>query len=184
MNVTTKIAYAAAAMIMIAGAIGCTPPEMAIEGASATLPADDGSAAYLDRVSTMQNVSQNEAMRGILMLLEIDDAKDTFQQRVAKLRDRGLVDPSWRLQADRPITRGQAAYMIYQACDMRGGVILTLTGPSQRYCLRELQYRSLFSQGAVFTALSGGEYIATLGRADSYLQEGGLPEIRKVSRGW
>ena len=184
MNVTTKIAYAVAATIMMARVIGCAPAEVAIDGASATLPADDGSAEYLDRVSLVQQVLQNEAMRGILMLLEIDDADSTFQQRVDILRDRGLVVPSWRFQADRPITRGQAAYMIYQACDIRGGVILRITGPSQRYCLRELQYISMFSQGAVFTAISGGEYIAALGRADSYLQEGGLPEIRKISRGW
>ena len=171
-------------MVLLTGFMGCSVAELAVQSPSAKLPADDGSAAYLDRVSSMENVSQNEAMRGILMLLEIDDAQDTFQQRVDKLRSRKLIDSSWPLQADRPITRGQAAYMIYQACDMRGGVILTLTGPSQRYCLRELQYRNIFSLGAAFTALSGGEYIATLGRADSYLQAGGIPEIRKVSQGW
>ena len=165
---------------LLMGAVGCSTPQLNISGQDTALPSDDGSAAYLDRVSSMSTVSQNDAMRGILMLLDVDDANDTFAQRVEKLTERDVVGLSWRFQADRPITRGQVAYMLYQMLDVPGGVILALTGPSQRYCLKELQYHRIISSGAAFAGISGGEYIAVLGRADAYAQHGDVPEINKT----
>jgi len=155
-----------------------------VPGAETALPKDDGSAAYLDRISSGETVSENDAFRGVLMLLEVDDAKDTFRGRTEKLAAKGIVDSWWDFQADKPITRGKVAYMMYQACKVSGGVILTLTGPSQRYCLRELQYQGFVTKGSVFSPVTGGEYVGVLARADAYRRLGRVPEILETSGGW
>jgi hypothetical protein len=75
-------------------------------------------------------------------------------------------------EADRPITKGRVAYMTYQACGFKGGLTLLLTGPSQRYCLKELQYKGLMSHGVTYNTVTGMEYLAILGRIDEFRQTG------------
>jgi len=155
-------------------ASGCAH-EPVITGPAAALPAGEDSAAFLDRMSSQTAVSENDAMRGILLLLEGKDDARTFQQRVELLRGKGIIDPSWDCNADKPVTKGRFAYMVYQACKFPGGVILTLTGPSERYCLRELRYREVMAEGSAFSQVTGMEFVGVLGRVDVYIRTGQLP---------
>ena len=160
---------------MLAPLAGCGPGR--ISAGDAKLPQDDGSAGFLDRLSSQVTVSENDAMRGVLMLLEGSDQCAGFGERVAKLQARNVVPRYWDLQASRPITRGRLAYMIYQAAKVPGGVVLTITGPTERYCLRELEYRGFVTSSNVFGEVTGSEYVAVLSRADTYIRTGSLPEI-------
>ena len=54
---------------------------------------------------------------------------------------------------------------------------LALTGPSQRYCLRELQYRGLMAPGIWYNDVTGMEYLAILTRADELRQTGKVSPI-------
>jgi len=154
---------------------GCAVPQ--ITGGQAGLPADDGSPGYLDRISGLKDVSENDAMRGFLMILDGEDAAEDFQHRVEALKERGIVGANWSFDADRPLTKGRLAYMAYQASNVGGGVILTLTGPSQRYCLRELQYQGIMAQGLPNTQVTGMEFVAVLTRTDTYRRTGELPAV-------
>ena len=69
--------------------------------------------------------------------------------------------------------------MVYQACGLKGGLTLTLTGPSQRYCLKELQYLGLMSEGQVYNGVTGMEYVAILSRADELRQTGQVSDVMK-----
>ncbi|MHC4917829.1 MAG: hypothetical protein ACYTGB_20325 [Planctomycetota bacterium] len=163
-----------AVLAALAFSAGCSGG--GVEAPQTELVAGEGSPGFLDRMSSQTEVSENDAMRGILMLLEGADPAKTFAERVSILRRRGIVAKHWDCKADRPVTRGRLAYMIYQACKVPGGVILTLTGPSCRYCLRELQYRGLMDSGAVFCTVTGLEYTTVLTRADDYMATGKVPE--------
>lgn len=154
-----------------------------LTGAEAKLPEGEQSPGYLDRVSSGKYISENDAMRGIIMLLDGQDTAKNFQQRVEVLKGRNIVYSRWSFDAARPLTRGRLAYMLYQALEMQGGVILTLTGPSQRYCMRELQYQGLLASGIMTTKVSGGEFVAVLARADAYKSTGEVPEILRTSGG-
>ncbi len=167
--------WTAAAMLLVTAA-GCATP-MQITGDDATLPKDDGSPEFLDRLSSSENVTENDALRGFLMLLDGKDDAGTFAKRVEALRAREIVSGQWDYRADRPLTRGKLAYMVYQACKLDGGVILTLTGPSQRYCLRELQFRGFMASGVTYAPVSGMEYIAVVTRADTFIETGELPNV-------
>jgi hypothetical protein len=170
--------------ISLAAALaGCStgPVPNIVSGGDATLPAGEESPAFLDRVSSEARVNQNDAMRAVLMLMDDKDETTTFSQRVEKLLERKVVDPSWTFDASRPVTKGELAYMMYQALSLRGGVILMVTGPTQRYCLREMQYLGFISAGLMTTDISGGELVAVLARADNYKTTGRVPEIMKTS---
>jgi len=159
------------------------PGAPAIANGQAALPGTD-SAEYLDDLSSQPTVTEARALEGILLLLG-QQQKTTFAEAVQLLIERKIVDAAWDFQADRAMTRGKAAYMIYQACNIRGGLMLTLAGPSRRYCLKELQYRGLMSPGLSYNPVTGMEYVAILARADELRQtgkvsavmirEGGLP---------
>lgn len=147
-----------------------------VAGGDAALIANEDSAAFLDRMSSELTVSENDAMRGLIVLLDGEDGFETFSQRAAALRARDIIGADWDVDAAGSITRGRLAYMIYQATKVHGGIILTLTGPSERYCLRELQYRSLMGDGAVFTPVTGLEFVGVLGSADTYIRTGKVPD--------
>ena len=95
-----------------------------------------------------------------------------------------IASPCWDFDPEAPTTKGRVAYMIYQACDMSGGLTLTLAGPSRRYCLRELQYRGMMVEGASYNKVTGMEYVAILSRADELIQTGEVSETMKGSAGY
>lgn len=154
---------------------GCERRAGQIDGGAAALPAGEDSAAYIDRMSSQKTATENDALRGMLMLLDGKDDAATFAKRVDLLRTKGVVSKSWSFDAQRPITRGKLAYMVYQGCKVPGGVMLTLTGPSPRYCLRELRYRGMMGEGSDFNPVTGMEFVAVLNRADIYKRTGKFP---------
>jgi hypothetical protein len=138
------------------------------------LPTEEDSAAFLDRMSSQTQVGENDAFRGILLLMDGEDTCKTFRDRVETLRRRGVIPTDWTV-GEQPVTRGRLAYMLYQAMDFPGGVILTLAGPTQRYCHRELVYRKMMSQGALFAPVTGLEFLSAIRRADIYNRTGQVP---------
>ncbi|MBN1942419.1 MAG: hypothetical protein JW849_03905 [Phycisphaerae bacterium] len=164
------------AMLLVALA-GCEGPVGSVEGPGSplVLPAEEDSAAYLDRLSDQNTVSENDAMRGILLLLDGKDEATSFEKRRQMLAERGVVSGKWTFQKDRPITRGKFAYMIFRAMKLPGGVILAVGGPNQRYCLRELEFHQFMAQGFILAPVTGLEYVGVLTRADAYIRTGKLP---------
>ena len=147
-----------------------------ITNGEATLVPNETSPAFLDRVADEPTVTFNDAARGMVMLLDGDDTFDTFEQRVDYLKSRSVISPDWNLDAFDSINRGQLAHMAYVASEMNGGVWLTVAGPSQRYCLREMQYRGVMGEGTLLASVSGFEYVSTLGRAAMYMATGEVPD--------
>ncbi|MFP3937995.1 MAG: hypothetical protein ACLFVW_06600 [Phycisphaerae bacterium] len=162
-------------MTALAAGCCCQQPGEVL-GSQATLPADGDSAAYLDRLSSEREVSENDAARGMLLLLDIDDSGWTFDRRVEELRKRDVVPAHWEMDAHRPVTRGRLARMAYSVCDLRGGIINEIAGPTPRYCLREMVFVDMMSPGSVHGRVGGMETVALLSRADVYIREGELPD--------
>ena len=161
-------------LILATAAAGCGTPGHVANGPAA-LPNDPNSALFIHRLSSAETVTENDGLRGVLMLLDGEDPAETFQQRVDNLRERNILSSSWDYDATRSLTRGRLAYMIYQAINFPGGVTLMLTGPSERYCLRELRYRGMMGTGWLLGQVTGLEFISALSRADTYLQTGQVP---------
>ena len=165
------LALAAAALTpMLAG---CADGTVTGGETPLTMP---NSAQYLDGISSQPTVTEAKAFEGILLMLGRND-KVTFGEAIKQLTGLKILPAEWGYQADRPITRGKVAYMICQACDIKGGVTLALTGPSRRYCLRELQYRGMMASGPPYNSVTGMEYVAILTRADELRQTGKISPV-------
>jgi len=162
MRERAKQAVSLAAAVLLAGVAGCSPKGARIQGPEAKLPANEGSPGFLDRLASQTTVCENDALRGMLLLLDGEDKAGTFQQRVENLTERGILAGSWRCDAAR---------------------VMHLTGPSQRYCLRELQYLQMMCGGSAGGHVTGMEFVAVLGRADIYVRTGELPVIMEATDG-
>jgi hypothetical protein len=160
-------------LILVAG---CANGIGHVANPQSQVPAGEDSAAFLDRLSSQRTVSEDDALHGLLLLLDGKDESAGFEQRVDALRKRGVLAEAWELDAGRSISRGRVAYAVYQACDFSGGLILTLTGPSPRYCLRELRYRRMMGNGSQLAPVTGMEFAAILTRADIYVRTGQVPD--------
>lgn len=154
---------------------GCAPAQLKVVGEDAKLPEGENSAAFLDRMSSQDTVTQNDALRGILML-DGGDKTETFKQRVDALIDKKVL-PKRSYDANAELTRGQLAQLICRACDLKGGMILRITGSSERYSLRELQYRQMMTQGSASAKVSGMEFASVLTRAAIYKRTRRFPDM-------
>ena len=76
---TVLQSLAAVAVFVGVGSVpGCVTGETKISGGRATLAPGENSAAFLDRISSQDHVSENDAMRGILMVLAGQDTAATL----------------------------------------------------------------------------------------------------------
>ncbi|MBT3200905.1 MAG: hypothetical protein HN350_13430 [Phycisphaerales bacterium] len=165
-----------AALAVAALLSGCAPAELTISGQDVKLPGQENSAAFLDRMSSLDTVTQNDALRGIMMLEDADPV-DTFKQRVDFLIEKNILPPTGAYDAQSELSRGQLAKLICSACEIKGSVIMRLTGYSERYCLRELQYREMIVRGSGDTKISGMEFASVLTRAATYKQTQKYPDL-------
>ena len=163
----------------VAAAGGCAAP--GLTGGQAALPVGN-SAELLDKLSGQPTVNQAQAVAAVLMLVDADGPK-TFAEGVAELTRQKIADSQWDFQADLAITRGKLAYMVCQACRIQGGVTLTVTGPSERYCLREMQYRGYMSSGLFYTPVTGMEFVAVMTRADELRRTGKVKMVLAPQEG-
>jgi len=177
MHVTSRRYYLLIAGLAAVVALGgCASSRLTVTGENATLPEGENSAAFLDRISSQDTITENDAMRGILMLDGADKA-GTFKQRVDLLLGKNVLNPKGDYDASRELSRGKLARMICRACGLSGGIILRLTGSSERYCLRELQYRQMMTPGSASTKVSGMEFASVLTRADIYKRTRRFPDM-------
>jgi len=158
------------------GLVGCGSGGQ-VTGGDAVGVANENSAEYLDRMSRQTTVTENDALVGMLLLLDGKDEAGTFAGRIEPLKRRRVVAESWSHDAARALTRGRLAYMVCQACKIKGGIVLHVFGPSRRYCLRELQYMEMMDTGTQRGEVSGMELVAVLARADVYIRTGKVPNI-------
>jgi len=177
MHVTSRRYYVLIAGLAAVVALGgCASTRLTVVGENATLPEGENSAAFLDRISSQDTITENDAMRGIMML-DGGDKVGTFKQRVDLLVDKKVLNPKGDYDAARELSRGKLAYMICRACGLSGGLIMRVTGSSERYCLRELQYRQMMTPGSASTKVSGMEFASVLTRADTYKRTRRFPDM-------
>ncbi|MCK5580703.1 MAG: hypothetical protein KAJ18_05465 [Candidatus Omnitrophica bacterium] len=71
---------------------------------------------------------------------------------------------------DRLLTKGQIAFMLCNALNIKGGMHLRLFGASQRYALKELAYQDIMPTGSPRELISGEELTLTLINTIEYLE--------------
>jgi hypothetical protein len=112
--------------------------------------------------------SNDEAFHGLLLYLDGDDPNADYAARVNAMKSRGLLARGFDRPADEAVSRGTLAVAIARALQIRGGLMMHLTGSNPRYATRELEYLSLYPTSSPGQTFSGGEFLGIMGRVEDW----------------
>ncbi len=113
-------------------------------------------------------VANDEAFHALLLFLDGSDPAADYDARVQLLKDRHLLAKNFGEPADQAVHRGTLAVALIQALNIKGGLTLRLTGPTERYATRELQWMGLFPTSSPQQTFSGQEILGIIGRAEDF----------------
>ena len=169
---------------MAAFLAGCAGPRRTpVEVDPATLSDD----AFLHYLADVPVVTVDEAYRAMLILADGEDTTKSFEEREAKLIERGVARRAWGLKRENVIDHGSVAAMVAKVLRLKGGVNRLIFGSmglgDRRYATRELIYRDMLPEGPDYTAMRGGVMVALVSKADTYMQEHGIYESEKIELG-
>ena len=148
-------------------AISC---QSSVDLTRTTLPAGQQPQGAVDSANLAYDLNQktwcsnDEAFSMVLMLVTGEDHCKDFNERFIELGVKGLIDTSWKLQADEPVTKGVLAYMLCRKLDLDIGVMMRLL-PTRRYAYREAVYHGLMTLGSADEPLTGPEVVGIMSRA-------------------
>lgn len=112
--------------------------------------------------------SNDEAFHALLLYLDGQDSASGYEQRVELLTQRGVLPEGFDRPGNEAVQRGTLAVALVKAAQIKGGVMMRLIGPTERYAVRELQYVGVFPPSGTHQTFSGGEFLDVLGRIEDY----------------
>jgi hypothetical protein len=112
--------------------------------------------------------SNDDAFHGLLLFLDGADPGPDYAARVAALKDRKLLSKGFREPAEQAVDRGTLAVALSRVLKIRGGVVMSLTGPSSRYATKELVFLGIFPPSSPNQTFSGTECLGIIGKAEDY----------------
>jgi hypothetical protein len=135
----------------------------------------DSQLEFWHTLATRPVTSNDEAFHGLLLYADGQDAANDYAGRVKTLKSRKMLPANFDRPADQAVERGPLAVAICRALEIKGGVLLRLTG-AQRYAVRELQFMDLYPPSGPNQTFSGSEYLGIIGRMEDY-QRGNAADV-------
>lgn len=116
-----------------------------------------------------QSVTSNDdAFHGLLLFLDGTDASTDYAGRVETLKSRKLLPANFNQPAEQAVDRGTLAVALSNALKIRGGLVMSLTGPNPRYATKELVFLGIYPPSSPNQTFSGTEYLGIIGKAEDY----------------
>lgn len=149
------------------------PTEAAMPVTKETIPSsiDRTDQNYLMEFMLKRVTFRYDLCKVIMLLLGVENEYITLDSQIAFLKENKLLPK--KIAKDfkpmEPLRKGLAAYVFYKALDIKGGVIITVFGVSERYALKELSYQGIMPSGNTNAIVSGDELISTLTETANYL---------------
>jgi hypothetical protein len=113
--------------------------------------------------------SNDEAFHGLLLYLDGTDPGPDFAHRVAAMKAKGMLPPTFDRPADEAISRGTLAVVLTKAMGIKGGVLMRITGGKvERYAVRELVSMNLYPQSSENQTFNGAEFVGVIGKLEDY----------------
>jgi len=167
MTVMTKIRLS----LLVAGCLtlaSCQSPPVQLPAPQTDSNPDSAALGY--QIAQQTWCSNDQACSMMLHLIYGRDPYSDFASRYEALAFLNVARGRWKLQAEKPVTKGALSYMLCRALDYRGGVMFHLL-PIRRYAYRELLDKQMISPGADFEPLTGPEAIGIFSRAAQKMAE-------------
>lgn len=131
--------------------------------------------AFLHELPNRPVATVDEAARAILIRMGQSQENAGSASRMEKFLKEGWVRRAWDLAPDAPLDRGTLGFMICRLCRLSRSANQLWSDPTglgdRRYAYRRCATAGLMPPGSEFQIVSGGELLATLSAADSYLNE-------------
>jgi len=144
-----------------------------IDMQSAEQPATPVEPEYFKSLLSRKVVFFADACKVMTLLLgRQDEYPDTVSQ-ITFLEENNILpqDLSSRPDPKEPLRKGQIAYMLCRALDIKGGLWIHIFGLSQRYAVKELAFEGIAESGNSRDIISGKELILMLGSSADYLSD-------------
>ena len=114
--------------------------------------------------------SNDDAFHGLLLYADNHDDAKNYDQRVTALKSRGLLPESFSEPANTSIKRGVLAVAIVKITGIKGGWVMHVFGPTQRYAVKELVYEGIYPSSSPQQTFSGAEFVGIIGKLEDYQQ--------------
>lgn len=133
----------------------------------------DATLEFWHTLPAQSAISNDEGLHGVILLVDGADPNPTYEDRVAALKQRGWIDEGFDEPANMAMQRGTLAKALAHALDIRGGVMMHLTGRAPRYAAKELSYLGVMQADATSNqVISGLDYLAIISKAQDYMIAG------------
>ena len=111
-----------------------------------------------------------DASKALVILMRVENQYISLDSQIHFLKKKNILPKKFESEFDpmEPLRKGLIAYMFSMALDIKGGVVLSLFGMSERYALKKLVYQGMMSSGNVKDIVSGEELISILTQAGNF----------------
>jgi len=129
---------------------------------------------YLNEVVGRGAVSFGDGSELIMYLLQVEEDYVEFETQMDFLEKNGLIQKSMlNNTAGEPLRRGELAYMLCRALNLKGGLKARMLGLHKRFAMEELIYRGVMRQGHNLDLVTGQELVVVVTRAAQLLLDRG-----------
>jgi hypothetical protein len=130
----------------------------------------DSQMSFWHELETRPVTSNDDAFHGLLLYVDNHDDAKNYDQRVTALKSRGLLPESFSEPANTGIKRGVLAVAIVKITGIKGGWVMHVFGPTERYAVKELIYEGIYPASSPQQTFSGAEFVGIIGKLDDYQQ--------------
>jgi hypothetical protein len=114
--------------------------------------------------------SNDDAFHAVLIFVDGQDASADYEARVSALKQKNMLPASFNQPANQAVDRGTLSVALARALKIRGGVVMSIFGPSPRYATKELEFAAIYPSSSPNQTFSGSEFLAVMSRAEEYQQ--------------
>lgn len=114
--------------------------------------------------------SNDDAFHALLLFADGQDPATDYAGRVANLKGRRMLPAGFNRPSDEAIERGNFAVALSRALAVRGGIVMSLFGPSPRYATKELEHLGVFPPSSPNQTFSGAELLGVMSKAEEHQQ--------------
>jgi hypothetical protein len=132
----------------------------------------DSEMAYWHGLPDRPVVSNDEALHGLILLVNGEDPSESYEQRVEWLKERKLLSSGFKKPAPEAVECGTVAQVVARHLDIKGGLSMRLLGAHPRYAVRELVYLQIMRPATPQQALRGIDFMGIISKAEAYKEEG------------
>ncbi len=145
-----------------------------------------------------------DGCRAISCFTDVDEKNLTFDELVSALKEKGIIGKRWKHKAEKPLTRGEIAYMECKVLKVSGGLTMRVIdttkrfagfvckklkindslsvpdiGMYKRYAYKESQYMGTIPAGHNKKYVTGHDLLASMYRIEQYIKAEEMKKKRK-----